>query len=176
MQYQVMLGPGKWLVVFKALCVCLLCVAWGCSTEPPQEAAAKARAYALGQRVEVGQLIYTALEVQWVPQLGEGPEARLPTHRFLIVRMIIGNSGSAALPVPPLTLIGVDGTSFNEVEDASPLQDWFGTVRRLEGVQSRQGSVVFDVPRGEYKLKVMANPFDTGDENTAFIEIPPQFE
>lgn len=171
-----MLGPRIWLVVSKVLCVCLLCVLWGCATEPAPQQAAKARTFALGQRVEVGQLIYTVLEIQWVPQLGEGPEARLPANRFLIVRMTIGNSGSSAVPVPPLTLIGVDGASYNEVEEATPVHDWFGTLRRLEGVQNRQGSVVFDAPRGEYKLKVLANPFDTGDENAALIEIPPQFE
>jgi len=35
--------------------------------------------YSMGEKVAAGQIIYTVYETQWMPQLGEGPAARVPS-------------------------------------------------------------------------------------------------
>jgi hypothetical protein len=51
---------------------------------------------------------------------------------------------------------------------------WFGMLRHIQPVETREGVVVFDVPTGGYKLDIADG--DVGLERHALIDIPLQLQ
>ena len=74
-----------------------------CVKPPPQ-----VQVFRMGERAQAGPLIYNVFEADWRPQLGEGPMARRPAHRFLIVHLSVTNSGAEVLSAPRLVTVIVD--------------------------------------------------------------------
>jgi hypothetical protein len=138
----------------------------GCSPAP-----SKVRTYPMGQKVEAGHLIYTVFETQWLTQIGQGPSARLPQHRFFVVRMSAVNSGGTEAAVPALVLEDEKGNSYPEISNGEGLPQWIGYLRQVKPAESAQGNALFDAPPGNYRLRVS----DENMDGSAFIEIPLSF-
>jgi hypothetical protein len=138
----------------------------GCSRSEPT-----LRTFQMGERAEVGRLIYTTLETRWLTQIGEMPDAKIPKNRFLLIRVSIANSGSGDLLAPSLSLVGDDGQTIPELTDAQGAPQWIGALRSVKPAEAAQGNVVFDAPPRHYKLRVA----DENDENAALIDIPLSF-
>jgi hypothetical protein len=129
------------------------------------------RSYGLGERVTLGHIIYTVYETQWMPQLGDGPAARVPQHRFFLVRMTAVNSGSADLIVPNVTVEDDTGHSYPELQNGDGVPHWIGYLRTVKPAESAQGNLVFDAPPAHYKLRLT----DENEENPAYVDIPLSF-
>jgi Domain of unknown function (DUF4352) len=129
------------------------------------------KVYDLGSRVEVGHLIYTVFETQWVPQIGAGDSARVPKHRFFLVRLSAVNSGSEDLDVPNVTLVDDAGKSTEEMQDGDQVPQWVGFIRKVKPADSISGNVVFDAEPRHYRLRVT----DENGEKSAFVDIPLNF-
>jgi hypothetical protein len=129
------------------------------------------RSYPLGEKVALGHIIYTVYETQWVPQFGEGPSARVPEHRFFLVRMAAVNSGGGDLIVPNVTIEDDKGNSYPELKDGDGVPEWIGYLRQVKPAESAQGNLLFDAPPAHYKLKIT----DEDEDHTAFIDIPLSF-
>jgi hypothetical protein len=127
--------------------------------------------YAMGERAPAGHLIYTVFETKWMPQLGEGVGARVPSNRFFLVRISVVNSGSGESAVPPVTLVGDNGERLPELSDGDGVPQWAGYLRRVKATDTLSGNVVFDVPPRHYKLEVT----DEGQDRKALIDIPLAF-
>ena len=56
----------------------------------------------MGERVSLGHIVYVVFETQWLTHIGEGAEARVPQHRFFLVRMSAVNSYGSEVIVPNL--------------------------------------------------------------------------
>jgi hypothetical protein len=125
----------------------------------------------LGERVQLGQFIYTVFDTQWMPQLGEGATARIPQHRFFLVRVSITNAGSADAITPPLTLVDDKGGTHDELNNGEGVPNWAGSLRQIKPAESAQGNIVFDVAPAHYKLKVA----DETEQKLATIDIPLSF-
>lgn len=140
-----------------------------CGREPSETDSFR---YKMGEKVIVGQLIYTVLEAEWRTQLpgGEGlPQT--PQHRFLLLKVSITNSGGSQVTLPLLTLENRKKEGTLEVADAKNLPGWLGLIRFIKPAQTDQGYIVFDVPTGAYKLRATdGNEPDT--ETTRLIDIP----
>ncbi len=134
---------------------------------------AESRLYLMGQRVEAGSLIYSVLEAEWDPNLGP---ARFPTHRFVLLRLSVTNSGAEAAMVPPMQLIAPNGQSFSELADGAGVTDWLGSLRKLDPAETMHGRILFDAPRADYKLRVADDAENPDDAIVALIEIPLRFE
>jgi hypothetical protein len=122
----------------------------------------------MGERAQVGPLIYTIFDTQWAISLGEGTSQRIPGNRFLMINLSVVNSGgSANSSVPTFTLIEDSGQTYQELDNGEGIRDWMGFVRRVRPAESLQGIVAFDVPQKRFKLRV-------ADENEryAYINIP----
>jgi hypothetical protein len=137
-----------------------------CSNRAPQ-----VRTYSLGEKAELGRIIYTVYETQWLPQFGGGPTARIPQHRFFLVRMTAVNSSSADLIVPNATIEDDKGNSYPELRDGEGVPTWIGYLRRVKPAESAQGNLLFDAPPGHYKLRIT----DENEENLAYFDIPLSF-
>ena len=155
----------------------LLVAAWSmftlsCSSG---KSTAEAKGYRMGERVEVGPLIYNVMDTEWKEQLGEGPGARIPKNRFLMIHLSVTNSGVSDSAIPVMTLLDAGGQSFTELTDGQGVPEWLGYLRNLKPAQTDRGRVLFDVPPGAYRLRV-TNDAEPGSQRAALIDIPFQVE
>jgi hypothetical protein len=148
-----------------ALCAAL-CLS-GCSQNK-----SALRLYSMGERVELGHMIYTVFETQWLTQVGQGVDAKTPRNRFFLVRISAANSGSEELSVPAVTIVDDSGKSYQELSDGEGLPQWIGLLRQVKPAESLQGNVAFDAPAGHYKLLLSS---DESQERTAYVDIPLTF-
>jgi Domain of unknown function (DUF4352) len=133
------------------------------------------RLYNMGERVEAGVLVYTVLEAEWQPQLGEGADARVPRHQYLMLRLSITNSGIREVAIPRLKVVGPGGESHEELTDGDRVPNWLGMLRSLKPTETMEGRVLFDVPRLDYKLEVSEDAFDPEHRIVALVEVPLRF-
>ena len=131
----------------------------------------RVRTYSLGEKAELGHIIYTVYETQWMPQFGNGPTARIPQHRFYLVRMAAVNSSGADLIVPNVTVEDDKGNSYPELRDGDGVPVWIGYLRRVKPAESVRGNLLFDAPPAHYKLRIT----DENEENSAYFDIPLSF-
>lgn len=121
----------------------------------------------MGERAQIGPLIYTVIDTRWAISLGAEPTPRIPTNRFFIINISIVNSGAEPSTVPTFTLIDDAGQAYQELDNGEGVQDWLGFVRRVRPAESAQGTIVFDVPQKRFKLRVADE-----QERFGFISIP----
>ena len=129
------------------------------------------RTYSLGEKAELGHIIYTVYETQWAPQFGAGPTARVPQHRFFLVRTAAVNSSAVDLIVPNVTIEDDKGNSYPELRDGDGAPTWIGYLRRVKPAESVRGNLLFDAPPAHYKLRIT----DENEENAAYFDIPLSF-
>jgi hypothetical protein len=125
----------------------------------------------MGERVSTGPLIYTVIETEWSAALGN----RLPTSKFLQVRLTVSNSGGSERAVPLLELVSQQGQTYQESSDGTGVEEWLGILRNLAGTETQQGRILFDAPQGNYKLRV-TDGGDPGSELTSLIDLPLQIQ
>jgi hypothetical protein len=129
------------------------------------------RTFNLGERVELGHIVYVVFETQWMTHLGEGADARIPQHRFFLVRLSAVNSGGSDVTVPTMTITDDSGNTITELSDGTGVPQWTGYLRSVKPADSVQGNVLFDAPPRRYKLKITD---ETGDR-AALVDIPLSF-
>lgn len=158
-------APRSYLIIL----ILVWLLASGCS----RQASKAPQVFPMGERVEVGPLVYIVQETEWRDQLGEGMQARTPEHRFLLVRLTVTNSGTREADVPPLSLLASDGRSYNELSRGDGIPEWLGYLRTLQPAATEHGRVAFDAPAGAYRLRVAALG-DNDEESYALIDLPYQ--
>jgi hypothetical protein len=126
----------------------------------------------IGDKVQTGSLAYTVLEAKWRAQIGEGPLARVPEHRFLVIHLTVTNSGARDLDVPALTITDQAGQTDPESMDGRAVPYWIGMIRKVKPANTLDGAIVFDVEPKSYKLKLD----DGSGAAMAMVELPLQFE
>ncbi len=159
-----MLNLG-WAGVLLALCG----IAGGCSSErtPRQDP----KVYRMGETVKTGPLVYTVLDTEWLDQIGDSANPRLPHNGFLVVRVSVTNTGSSVSGVPPLTITNGQGVTYSEINDATGLAEWLGYIRSVKPAETLHGCILFDAPTGEYKLRVVDDA-DPENQSSATVQMP----
>lgn len=141
----------------------------GCSKAKPVEA----NVHHMGERVQVGPLIYTVLDAEWTQHLSGG--TRLPQNRFLVVKLNITNSGGRDTAIPGIMLEDLKGETHGELMDGAGVDDFLPVFRKLSPAETKEGRVLFDAPQGAYRLRVKedADPaIEEGKEKSALIDVP----
>jgi hypothetical protein len=128
--------------------------------------------YAMGDRVEVGPLIYNVFDTRWLTHLGEGSEGRIPQQRFCLVRLSVVNSGAKPTPVPTFQLVDDQGGTHDEISNGTGVPEWLGYLREIQPTATMQGNIVFDVPPAHYRLRVT----EESESHVAMVDIPLQFQ
>jgi hypothetical protein len=129
----------------------------------------------MGERVQVGPLIYTVLEAEWKSAIGDPPDVKYPRHKFLVIRLTVTNSGAAESSIPHTTLVDAQGNSYSEGVEGQHIPEWLPVLRRVKPAETEQGRVYFDAPPGAQSLRV-ADDADPGQEQFALVEIPLHLE
>jgi hypothetical protein len=149
-------------LLWAALTLQLACI----QTAPPLNV------FHLGDKVQTGSLTYTVLETKWRAQIGEGPLARVPEHRFLVIHLTVTNTSPQSLDLSPFTIVDQSGQTYPESMDGRSIPYWMGMIRQLKPSYTLDGTVVFDVEPKSYKLKLD----DVSGAAMAMVELPLQFE
>lgn len=166
------------LMVCSRLCIaglCLLLAAGLAGSACKHGSKNGARVFRTGEQVQVGQLIFTVLDAEWSPQIDDPTGAKYPTHRFLVVRLTVTNSGATETTIPHFALQDAKGKMYPEFAEAGGVPEWLGVLRRVRPVETQQGRVVFDVPVSAYQLRV-TDDFEHVAEKYALVEIPLRLE
>jgi len=130
------------------------------------------RTYPLGDRVELGHIIYMVFERQWLTQIGEGVSARIPQNRFFLVRMSATNSGGSELILPNVVLVDDHGNTYDELSNGDGVSGWIGYLRQVKPAEAAQGNLLFDCPPQHYRLRIT----DEERDRTALIDLPLSFD
>jgi hypothetical protein len=153
--------------VFPALMA--VCLSFSCFSCRDQVRSGEVGIFKMGERAQIGPLIYSVLDTQWSIGIGEGPMARIPSNRFLMVNVSVVNSGGKEdATVPTFTLIDEAGKGYPELDNGEGVKDWMGFIRKIRPAESAQGLILFDVPQKAFKLRVA----DDGDQHYGYITIP----
>ena len=161
-------GLGHLGTFLAVLAITGLCLGLG-SCAPGKDKTV--RVYDEGTKVELGHLIYTVFETQWLPQIGTGENARVPRNRFFLVRLSAVNSGSEEMDVPNLTLKDDQGHIVEESSDGEGVPQWIGYVRRVRPADSISGNIIFDADPKHYQIRLT----DEDGEKSALVDLPLNF-
>src|SRR5262245_29519993 len=124
--------PRKLLrLAFHLTAVAALIVLSSCGRNAVQSRAA----FRMGERMQVGPLIYNVLETKWLPQLGDALHQRVPKQRFLLIRLSVTNSGGKEASVPFLALEDSKTESFPEEQSGESVEGWLGFLRTVQPAQ-----------------------------------------
>jgi hypothetical protein len=121
----------------------------------------------MGERAQVGPIVYTVFDSRWELSLGEQPTPRIPANRFLILNVSAVNSAGSAVSIPTFSLIDDNGQTYQELDNGEGVKNWLGFVRRVRPAESAQGTIVFDVPQKRFKLRIADE-----EDHFGFINIP----
>ena len=136
------------------------------------EKPAPVNVYRLGERVQVGPLIYNVLEANWRAQIGDGSSMRTPSHRFLVIHLTVTNSGAQESTGPALAIVDQTGRSVDESMDGEGVPNWLGMIRKMKPAETLDGAILFDADPKSYKLKL-----DDGSGAARWmVELPLQFD
>jgi hypothetical protein len=163
---------GRRRLMSAAVLMTVLCTAGALSACRKKGDASFIGTFRMGERVQLGPLVYQVLESDWRAELGPG--GRSPKDRYLFVRLSVTNSSGNTIAVPALTIEG-GGKTYSEVtENTDKVDNWLGLLRNVAASQSEQGWIVFDAPMAAYKLVLTEG--EVGQEKTAHVDIPVQLE
>jgi hypothetical protein len=127
--------------------------------------------YPMGDRAPVGHIIYKVFETQWLTQIGQGADARIPQHRFFLVRLSAVNSAGTDVIVPNFRIEDDRGNTYPELSSGEGVPQYIGFLRSVKPAESVQGNTLFDAPPAHYKLKIA----DETGEKSGYIDIPLSF-
>jgi len=127
--------------------------------------------YNMGERINLGHIVYQVFETQWLTHTGEGAEARIPENRFFLVRLSALNSSGADIIVPNFTIEDDAGKTYPELSSGDGVPQFIGSLRSVKPADTVTGNAVFDAPPKHYKLKIQ----DETGEKTAYVDIPLAF-
>ncbi|MEJ5368953.1 MAG: DUF4352 domain-containing protein [Bryobacteraceae bacterium] len=128
-------------------------------------------AHPMGSPVVAGDLSYTVYQTEWRDELQTEAGPRKPQHRFLLVTVSITNNGPEDVTAPLLTLIDKNGKEILELDKGEGVPQWMGLLRRIRSTQTETGTLLFDVPPGDYTLRVSSGG-DVETEKTALVRLP----
>ena len=129
----------------------------------------------MGDRVQVGPLVYNVIEAEWKSQLGEFPSPRMPERTFLVVRLTVTNGGGQTIMIPQTKLENSNGETYDELNDGSGLANWLGLLRDLKPAATERGELLFDVPSNTYRLR-LTDGSDSEHPRIAYVKIPLSFD
>ena len=157
----------RFLLLLAAVAAASLLSSCGDSGERPSAA----QTFSLGEPVTLGHIVYKVFETQWLTHIGSGADARIPQHRFFLVRLSTVNSSSTDVIVPNFTIEDDSGNTYPELSSGEGVPQYIGYLRNVKPAESQQGNALFDAPPRHYKIKLT----DETGEKTAYVDIPLSF-
>lgn len=131
------------------------------------------RVYKMGETVVVGYTAYAVWDAQWRRRLSDNPYLNEPPDAsYLFVELAVMNRDRQARTIPPFKLVDEVGREHDTSAKAWRAQRSIGPLEELNPGVTKQGVVVFDVPRNhKYRLKVSGGYWSS---DSGLIELTPK--
>jgi len=119
-------------------------------------AASQAASNGIGDTVAVGYTSYAVWKAWWSDRLtGNEFMNEPPNAAYLFVDLTVRNNDKKARTIPPFKLVDSRGAEYDTSANAWQVDNAFSILEDLNPDVSKQGVIVFDVPKKPgYKLKV----------------------
>ena len=126
-----------------------------------------------GDTVNVGYTTYAVWKSWWSNRLSSNEYLdQSPNATYLFVELTVRNDDKKARMVPPLTLIDENGAEYEASSNGWAVDGAIGILESLNPSVSKQGFVVFDVPKNRtYKLKLSGGYWSGKD---AYVLLSPK--
>jgi Domain of unknown function (DUF4352) len=124
------------------------------SNGTPTTPAPAAVTYKIGDSITAGYWSYRVYSAQWKNSIGGEYMNQSPDATFLVVDLAIRNNDKTASTLPPLKLVDAEGREHDESDKRWAQENNFGPLKSLNPTVVSRGYAVFDVPKGQYSLKV----------------------
>ncbi len=133
----------------------------------------KSEQYRQGQTINVGYTSYLVTKSWWSDKLSENEFLnQKPDAQYLFVELVVRNDDKKARVVPPFNLVDENGAEYEASSKSWAVEGSLGIIESLNPSVSKQGFVVFDVPRSRsYRLK-LSGGFWSGEH--VFVKITPE--
>src|ERR1039457_3957777 len=138
------------LLLLAAAIAAFLLSSCGDSAETPFPV----RTYSMGERITIGHINYQVFETQWLTHIGQGADARVPQHRFFLVRLQVQNGFGSDVLVPNFTLEDDSANPYPELSSGEGVPDYIGYLRNIKPADVQRGNAIFDAPPRHYKMKI----------------------
>jgi hypothetical protein len=124
----------------------------------------------MGETLHVGYTAYCAWSAKWSDHISDNQFLdKRANANWLVINMTVRNDDKQARTVPPITLVDEQGREYEASAEAMMTDDAIGVLQDLNPDVSKQGNVVFDVPKGRtYRLKLSGGYWST---DTGFIDL-----
>ncbi len=125
-------------------------------TETQPKSTDTPRVYPMKKTVAIGYTSYAVWEAMFAKKLKDNPQlSPVPNATFLLVRLTVRNDDKEARSIVPFKLIDESGAEYETSSAAWAIDGNIGVLESLNPGVSKEGFVVFDVPRNhEYYLKI----------------------
>lgn len=122
------------------------------------------------ESVHVGYTTYSLWSARWSNRLSKNEYLdQKPNASYLFLELTVRNDDTKARMVPPFKLLDENNAEYEASSKAWAVEGSIGSLESLNPSVSKQGFVVFDVPRNhKYKLKISGGFWSTED---ALIEV-----
>lgn len=126
-----------------------------------------------GDTVHIGYTTYAVWRSRWSNRLSDNQFLdQRPNAMFLFVEVTVRNDDKKARMVPPFKLIDENGAEYEASSNGWAVEGSIGVIESLNPSVSKQGSVVFDVPKDHtYRLKLSGGYWSTED---AYVQLTPK--
>jgi hypothetical protein len=147
-----------WL--YGSVALCLVFILKACSDLGSSDAHVAATAqptsvhHKLGENITVGYWSYRCDSADWRTSIGSAYAPEYPDASFLVVNLGVRNNDKTASVLPPLKLVDAQGREYDESSKGIFLDKSFGMLKNVNPGVTSFGNLVFDVPRGQYSVKV----------------------
>lgn len=119
-----------------------------------------------GEEFSVGYWTYICYGASWKSGLAfPSGEIKAPDAKFLVVDLSISNHDRTSSTFPLPKLIDAQGREYDETSEAALMPGAFDPLKQLNPGVSSRGYVIFDVPQGNYSLRVSGG-FESSEYGT----------
>lgn len=125
----------------------------------------------------LGRVSYRVARSWWADKLHDTryPDQRPAGGAFLFVELNAQNESDQEEGVLPLQVVDAQGGEHAVRSGDWNLEGWMGALEKVGPKTNRTGFVVFDVPRGTYRLKITAGPGgQAGQPDAALVNLRPR--
>ncbi len=133
-----------------------------------QSATAPTPRRGLGDTVHVGYWSYVITDAHWQNSLGSVYLHKQADAYFLVIGINARNDDDKASIRPLFKLVDAAGREYDESSNEVYLDD-FDVLKQVNPTVTTRGHVAFDVPRGQYRLKVSGG-FESSE--STFVDLP----
>ena len=111
------------------------------------------REYRIDEQISVGYMGYQVFGVKWQNSIGDALK-QYPDAKFLVIDIGIVNVDKQPRTFPSFKLLDDQGREYEESSERIFLEGAIGLLKTLNPNVATRGYLVFDVPKGDYKLEL----------------------